>query len=219
MFTGIIQEIGEIEDLQPEGGGVRMTIAAPQSARELQVNDSIAINGVCLTVTSHTASSFIVEAVEETLLKTTIGQFRTGRRVNLELAVRLTERLGGHMVQGHVDGLGTVTRTEDKESSRLITVTLPADFMQFIIPVGSLAIDGVSLTAARVRNDSVVVSVIPHTLEKTTLADLKAGNSVNIELDVIGKYVYRMLHGRPRSALTEDMLRQWGYEGGKIEDL
>jgi riboflavin synthase len=213
MFTGIIQEIGEIAGLQAAGGGVQLEIEASQSAARLEINDSVAVNGVCLTVTAHTASRFTVEAVEETLLKTTIGTFRTGMRVNLELAISLADRLGGHLVQGHVDGIGTVAGTEEKESSRLIALTVPEDFMQFIIPVGSIAIDGVSLTAARIEKNAVVVSIIPHTLEKTTLSALNAGDQVNIELDLIGKYVYRMLHAREgrQSNLTEDILRKWGY--------
>jgi len=148
MFTGIIQEIGTVSGLAKVGGGIHVSVRAPESARELKVNDSVSVNGVCQTVIQKRGSVFTVEAVEETLSKTTLGSLAVLSKVNLEMPVRLNDRLGGHLVQGHVDCVGTIGSVEKKASSWLITVHFPEEFNRYVIPVGSIAIDGISLTIA-----------------------------------------------------------------------
>lgn len=194
MFTGIIQEIGTIVGHDAVGGGIHLTVRAPESSQELHVNDSVAVNGVCQTVIMRSQETFTVEAVEETLKKTTLGELRSGSRVNLELPMKLGDRLGGHLVLGHVDGVGVVSTLEKKPSSWLIEVEFPSHFTHYVIPVGSVAIDGISLTVAKLRSNTLTVSIIPHTLEKTTLSQAAAGTRVNIEFDVLGKYVEALLH-------------------------
>ena len=216
MFTGIIEEIGTIDQLRKEGGGIRITVAARSSSAELQVNDSVAINGVCQTVISRTSATFTAVAVEETLKKTTFGELRSGDAVNIELPLRMGSRLGGHLVLGHVDCVGTVADIEEKETSRLLGVEVPAGFEKYLIPVGSIAIDGISLTVASIEGRKFVVSLIPHTLEKTTISRVHPGTHVNLEFDVLGKYVERLLvagksEATNASSLTLEKLRSWGF--------
>ncbi len=212
MFTGIIKELGTIDDLQRVGGGLHVTIAAPNSSGQLAVHDSVSVNGVCLTVISKDNQRFTVEAVEETLKKTTISQLGLHSKVNLELALTLSERLGGHLVLGHVDGVGVVTAIEKRESSWLFDVEIPAQFRRYVIPVGSIAIDGVSLTVAEARENLVRVSIIPHTFFNTTFQFLKGGSRVNIEFDIIGKYIEQLLtQGQRPEEITREKMRSWGY--------
>lgn len=196
MFTGIITEIGRLSEIKKIGGGIRFTVQAPSSAAELHVNDSVAVNGVCQTVIARNAQTFTVEAVEETLKKTTLGVLEKFSGVNLELPVRLPDRLGGHLVQGHVDCVGRVSMVRKKQSSWLITVDYPSKFAKYVIPVGSITIDGISLTVAEKRGSSLTVSIIPHTLEKTTLSDVRRGQKVNLEFDLVGKYIAGFVKGK-----------------------
>ena len=214
MFTGIIQEIGRVTGIRNTGGGVQLTVDAPGSAPSLTVGDSVALNGVCQTVVAKQGTAFVVEAVEETLRKTTLGALRPSRRVNIELPLRLSDRLGGHLLLGHVDCTGTVARITRQASSWLITIAFPQEFARWLIPVGSIAIDGISLTVASLQSGEFTVSIIPHTLEKTTLPALEAGETVNLEFDLIGKYVESLLSqkGLPDGSLTWDRLREWGYK-------
>ncbi len=213
MFTGIIEETGRVAGVVREGGGIRLTVEAPQSASELRVNDSVSLNGACQTVIASSPRTFTVQAVEETLAKTTLGDFVPGAEINLELPVRLNERLGGHIVLGHVDCVGTVTGVDVKESSRIIRVSFPPGFARYVIPVGSIAVDGISLTIASASANEFAVSVIPHTLSKTTLSRAARGMKVNLEFDVIGKYVEKMVTGEKKEPepITEGKLRTWGY--------
>ena len=213
MFTGIIQEIGTVAGVVRRAGGIVVTVRAPGSAQELGVDDSIAVNGVCQTVVRCTAESFEVEAVEETLRKTTLDAIDQGTRVNLELALRLGDRLGGHLVQGHVDCVGRVEAVEKRPMSWMVRVAYPEQFSRYLIPVGSIAIDGVSLTVAAVEGATFTVAVIPHTLEKTTLADVGAGRRVNLEFDLVGKYIERQTSGRRAAGggITEEKLGAWGF--------
>jgi len=217
MFTGIIREIGKVERAQRIGGGLRITVHAPKSASELKVNDSVSVNGVCQTVIECNDTRFTVEAVEETLSKTTLANLRDGSLVNLELPLRLDDRIGGHLVQGHVDGIGTVASVHELLNSWLVTIDVPQEFLRYVIPVGSIAIDGVSLTIASLRQSQITVSLIPHTLEETTFKSLRAGSKVNLEFDLIGKYVERLVTGNEKGTtahpLTSETLREWGYEG------
>ncbi len=214
MFTGIVTEIGTITRSSPSGGGVRLTVNATQTAKDLHVNDSISVNGVCQTVISLRGDSFDVEAVEETLRKTTLGDLRAGAAVNLELPVRLNDMLGGHLVLGHIDCVGTVREIADRESSRLITVVFPGEFTRYIVPVGSIAVDGISLTVAALSGNTFTISIIPHTLEKTTISRAKAGTKVNLEFDILGKYIERLLPGKnvPDGTLNAQKLKEWGYD-------
>jgi riboflavin synthase len=214
MFTGIIQEIGTVAAITKLGGGVRLTVRGPQSAAELSINDSVAINGVCQTVVAINGSEFTVEAVEETLKKTTLGNLAPNAKVNLELPMKLSDRLGGHLVLGHVDCTGRVTSIETKTNSRLFTIEVPPHFRHYVIPVGSIALDGVSLTVARLDDTLVTVSIIPHTDEHTTFQFLQPGSLVNIEFDMVGKYIERFLSVKNgTSPMTMEKLREWGYDG------
>ncbi|MBI4535691.1 MAG: riboflavin synthase [Ignavibacteriae bacterium] len=213
MFTGIIQEIGIlIETLQIDGGR-HLTIDAAVSARELSINDSVSVNGVCQTVIQKRERSFTVEAVEETLKKTTLGELQPSSRINIELPMKISDRIGGHLVQGHVDGIGVVKQIVKKQSSWLVTVEFPVEFARYVIPIGSIAIDGVSLTVATLQGNYVTISIIPHTLEMTTFSEFKPGRRVNLEFDLIGKFVERLMNrnGKPSESVTEDKLKEWGY--------
>ena len=213
MFTGIIQEIGTVTGVARRAGGIVITVRAPGAAKELRIDDSVAVNGVCQTVVRCTGDAFEVEAVEETLRKTTLGSLAHGAAVNLELALRVGDRLGGHLVQGHVDCVGEVAGVEKRPMSWMVHVQFPDTFARYIIPVGSIAVDGISLTVASIEGSSFVVSVIPHTLEKTTLADVVAGQRVNLEFDLIGKYLERLMAGRGGSGegITGEKLSGWGF--------
>lgn len=214
MFTGIIQEMGRLSGIRRMSGGVQLTIEAPASSAELAVSDSVAVNGVCQTVIRKEGSAFVVEAVEETLKKTTLGGLRQDARVNLELPMRLNDRLGGHLVSGHVDCTGKVAKVTQQPGSRLIDISYPPEFSRFLIPVGSIAVDGISLTVASLGEGEFTVSIIPHTLEKTTLAGVERGVEVNLEFDLIGKYVASLLGGKEEggAGISWERLREWGYK-------
>lgn len=214
MFTGIIEEIGTVTDVASLGGGVRLCIYAPTSSQELKVNDSIAVNGVCLTVVSKNTDEFFVEVVEETLRKTTIGLFAIGDHVNLEMPLRYHERLHGHLVLGHVDTVGVIALLEGQESSTMISIEIPPQFQKYLIRVGSIAIDGISLTVAQIHEHTITVAIIPHTMENTICKFYAPEDKVNIEFDVVGKYIERMMpiHG---NAVTEKKL----YSEQELKDL
>ncbi|MBI5214892.1 MAG: riboflavin synthase [Ignavibacteriae bacterium] len=216
MFTGIIEEVGTIQSVQRQGGGIRFRVSAPKYSPELKVNDSVSINGACHTVVWRSNDTFDVESVEETLKKTTLGSLQTGSRVNLELPMRLNERLGGHLVLGHVDTVGTIKTIVQRGNSTMYSIEIPEQFKNYIIPVGSIAIDGVSLTIAEIEESVVRVSIIPHTLENTIFQQYKNGTMVNLEFDLIGKYIERMMsettgEKKMKSSLTEVYLREEGF--------
>ncbi|MCE2504056.1 MAG: riboflavin synthase [Chlorobi bacterium] len=194
MFTGLVEEIGTVEDVAPRGSNaIDITIKARSVLDDLKKDDSIALNGCCQTVIQRDEYSFTVTAVEETLKKTTLGLFKKGRNVNLERALRAGDRLGGHCMLGHVDTLGTVVEREDLASSWLFRIEYPEEYTPLVIPVGSIAIDGVSLTTAEAVENVCMVSIIPHTFEKTTFGQLNVGDTVNLEFDMLGKYVQNMV--------------------------
>lgn len=217
MFTGLIEEVGIVEEANHVPGGVHFSVRARHAARELRSHDSVAVNGVCLTVTAKRGDLITTEAVEETLRKTTLGKWHKGTRVNIELPMKLEGRLGGHLVLGHVDGVGTVRSVAERKESRLITIEYPEEFRRYVVPVGSIAVDGVSLTVAGLSRDRLVVSVIPYTLEHTNLGRAEPGNRVNLEFDLIGKYIERLLGKEEasgdREGISRDKLRRWGYDG------
>ena len=211
MFTGLIEEIGAIEQLQNHRGTLRFIISAKQVTKDLEIDDSIAINGVCLTVVEFSKLNFQVESVEETLSKTTLGSLKTASQVNLERSLRFSDRMGGHFVQGHVDAVGKVTAVQGQEGGTLLSIRVPSHLLKYVISEGSIAINGVSLTVARLQENEITISLIPHTLEKTTLGNLKVGDGVNIEVDLIGKYVERILTKPNQSKISEDWLQEMGY--------
>lgn len=192
MFTGIIEEVGRVVAVEALGGGRRLTVAA-QMAPELRVDESVSINGACQTVVRVAEGTFDVVSIEETLRKTTLGDLKAGDPVNLERAMRPNGRLDGHIVQGHVDATGTVVAVEPEATSTLFRVRFDAAFAPYLIPVGSVAIDGVSLTVARLDADTLTVAIIPHTFEKTNVSIWRPGTRVNLEFDMIGKYVVRWM--------------------------
>ena len=198
MFTGLVEEEGTIEKIERRRGSVFFTFRGKKKVRNLKINDSIAINGTCLTVIRAGRTWFRVQAVEETLRKTNLGRLRIGDRVNLERPLLPGDRLGGHFVMGHVDGVGTVTRIQARKSSWMFWFRVTRRLARYLIPVGSVAIDGVSLTVASLRGNEFGISIIPHTMEVTTFKRLKVGDRVNIEFDMLGKYVERLLKARRR---------------------
>ena len=215
MFTGIIEEIGTVCETLSIGGGVRLTVEAPKIAAELRVSDSVAINGVCQTVVEKETRRFTVVAVEETLMKTTIGSMKVSSRVNLELPLRLGDRLGGHIVSGHVDCVGEIESVAMRDTSWIIRICIPSQFERYVIPVGSIAIDGVSLTVASIETSLVTVSIIPHTMEKTIFSLYTTKTRVNLEFDMIGKYIENLLSpkgGRLTAPISIDQLKTWGYD-------
>lgn len=192
MFTGLVKEKGIIRSIKRRGGSVIFTIQGKNTVKGLRIDHSIAIDGVCLTVINRTSKTFNVQAVEETLKKTTLGRLNIGNLVNLERPLLPSERFGGHFVLGHVDGLGRVTSIEVLESSRIFWIRVPRTFVHYLVTVGSIAVNGVSLTMAKVRGNSFAVSIIPHTMEVTTFGQLKQGDQVNLEFDILGKYIEQL---------------------------
>ena len=191
MFTGLIEEIGTIKTIRPIGGGKRITVQANKIMDDLKIDDSVALNGACQTVVSRTGDTFDVEAVEETLRKSTLGKFTPGKKINLERAAKLGDRMGGHLVQGHVDCTGHILSIQPEAAGKLVWISFPGEFNRYIVPVGSICI--VSLTVAKIEGTKFMVSVIPHTWELTMMRELKSGTEVNLEFDMIGKYVERMV--------------------------
>ena len=212
MFTGIVQELGEVREIVPAGEAVRFSLKAPLLSPRLKIGDSVACDGACLTVETSGDGMFSVCAVPETLSKTALGVWKTGSRVNLEPAVTLQTSLGGHFMLGHVDGVCEVVAIEnlEKGEGREITVRLPAEFLPYCVYKGSLTLSGISLTIASIENDLLRFAIIPHTLEVTNLSDAKVGTALNFEVDILAKYVERQL--ARSSGITERDLEKWGYE-------
>jgi riboflavin synthase len=199
LFTGLIVERGRlIADPVPSGqGGVRLALGmSPELADRLAIGDSLAVSGICLTVTERWTGQVLVELSPETLARTSLGELREGDEVNLEPALRMGDALGGHMVQGHVDGTAEVVDRRDLDEHRVLAFSIPPELGPFLVEKGSVTVDGVSLTVSALRPDRFEVALIPHTLEMTTLARRVPGDRVNLEMDVIGKYVHRILAAR-----------------------
>lgn len=193
MFTGIVEELGTVVSLTDQGDAVRLTVHGPLVTSDAREGDSIAVDGCCLTVVSHEDGSFTADVMHETLTRTALGAFEPGTRVNLERAVTPTTRLGGHIVQGHVDGTGTVVSRTPSEHWELVEVSLPQEMARYLVPKGSITVDGISLTVVDAGTDAFTVSLIPETLARTTLGLKKPGDVVNLEVDVIAKYVEKMV--------------------------
>lgn len=196
MFTGLVEDVGRVLRCDRRSDAILFTISSEAVAdKELALGDSVATNGVCLTVTDFQLGQFTVLAGGETLRKTNLGDFRPGMKVNLERALRVGDRLGGHLMQGHVDGVATMTSRRDLGSNVEFGFKPPRELLRYITTKGSIAIDGISLTVNRLDGTSFSVALIPHTVEKTTLAGKTVGHKVNIEVDMIGKYVESLLEG------------------------
>lgn len=212
MFTGIVEEVGRIERASAEGGNLKLRIKASGVLSDLKVGDSININGACQTVIGKSSDSFMVEAIEETLRKTNLGQLRRNDPVNLERSLRFSDRLGGHLVTGHVDCVGEVKSVVKKDGSFLYEFELSDEYSAYLVEKGSVAIDGISLTIVQVKDNSFTVSIVPFTLQNTILGTKRAGDLVNIETDLIGKYVERIVTSqRDRSVITEEWLKERGW--------
>jgi riboflavin synthase len=192
MFTGIVEDQGAVVKTASRKGVIELEIAARRVASELKKGDSVAVNGVCLTATSVRRGRFTVQVTPETRVRTALGRLERGERVNLELPARLSDRLGGHIVQGHVDGVARVMRVEEEDGARRAWLSVGDEVLRYVVEKGSVALDGVSLTVAEVGPDDFQVALIPHTLSVTTLADLRPSDEVNVEVDVIAKYVERL---------------------------
>lgn len=193
MFTGIIEEIGYVVSIQRHAFSQIITISASDILEETQIGDSIAVNGVCLTVTSIGSKQFSADVMHETINKSSLGNLRTGMAVNLERAMPANGRFGGHIVSGHIDGVGRITNISKDDNAVWYTINAGKEIMQLIVPKGSITIDGISLTVAGVNDDSFKVSVIPHTRQVTTLSQRRINDCVNLENDIVGKYIKRLL--------------------------
>jgi riboflavin synthase len=211
MFTGLIQDLGTVR--QADGSGPRrLSIATALPAKSFALGESIALNGVCLTVVSTADGQFAVEAGAETLSKTTVGLWRAGTRVHLERALAIGDRLGGHLVLGHVDGKGQVRTSRAEQGGWLLEIAAPSSVEPFLLPKGSIAVDGVSLTVNQVRDPVFSVFLIPETLRRTALPALAVGAEVNLEADILGKYVARLLgRTQPSAAVTLEGLKAAGF--------
>ncbi len=199
MFTGIIEETGFIKSIVPFGNGLRIQFAGDKVFGDLKIDDSIAINGVCQTVTAINGKFATVEAVEETLKRTTFVKLSPNQRVNLERAMLPTTRMGGHIVQGHVDTVGAVHSINRLHSSTLITIQFPEEYRKYVLEKGSICLDGVSLTISEVSSNSFTVAVIPHTIANTILSEYQIGRIVNLEFDILGKYIENLLLSQTKS--------------------
>jgi riboflavin synthase len=202
MFTGIVSERGRVRRAKARKGVLELEVEAPETAKALHRSDSVSIDGVCLTVVTTSRKRFGVQAMAETLERSSLGALRTGAEVNLELPVRLMDRLGGHLVQGHVDGMATVIRLEDEEASRRLWFSAPPELLRYLVPKGSVTVNGVALTVTEVGVTSFGVAVIPHTLDVTTLGSITTGATANIEVDIIAKYVERLVAPTQRAIGT-----------------
>lgn len=210
MFTGLIEEIGTVRTIQHQGGSRLITIRAPLICAEIDLGDSIAVNGVCLTVTAFQTTEFSAQAVEETVGRTTLKHLSTGSLVNLERALRLSDRLGGHLVAGHVDDTGSVRKIDPQPSSWLICIDLPMRLHKYVIDQGSIAVNGISLTIVQTQPE-LKVSIIPETWQRTTLSQLRPGDQINIEVDLIGKYIEKFVYYNQKSSLSLERLSELGY--------
>jgi riboflavin synthase len=204
MFTGIVEELGKVRQIEPNATGARLQISASLVLEDTRVGDSIAVDGCCLTVVDRGDGWWAADAVEETLRRTELGGVHPGDPVNLERPMRLSDRLGGHLVQGHVDGLGRISEcTRNADGSLTMHISAPPTLMRYIAEKGSIAVDGVSLTVVDVGPDAFSVALIPHTLRATTLGRKRVGDMVNLETDVVAKYLSRLIEGRQAGLAAE----------------
>jgi len=210
MFTGLIEEVGTLQRSKANADGREFQIAADKVLQNVQLGDSIAVDGVCLSVTAFSKSGFSVQAVHETVKKTTLKTLSAGSKINLERAMPAKGRFGGHIVQGHVDGTGTISAIDHYQQSAEIKITLPENLLRYIVPKGSVAINGISLTVAEKYPDSILIAVIPITLQDTNLGTKKVGDTVNIETDIFAKYIENFIENNHAPDILTKM-KKWGY--------
>lgn len=217
MFTGIVEEMGVIKSIRKGASSAVLEIQAQVVLEDVHIGDSIAVNGVCLTVTSFTPTTFTADVMHETLNRSSLANLRPGSRVNLERAMAANGRFGGHIVAGHVDGVGTVLQTRKDDNAIWYTIGASPEVLRYVVEKGSITIDGISLTVAKVTDADFSISAIPHTVAVTVLQDRKPGDTVNLETDIIGKYVEKLLTPqaqptqRPTSNITREFLSRYGY--------
>ncbi|HAA08949.1 MAG: riboflavin synthase [Syntrophomonadaceae bacterium] len=214
MFTGIIEEIGYVKRINQQSRSAQIEIKADKVLGDVAVGDSIAVNGVCLTVVAFDSQHFTADVMPETVSKTNLRELKPGSPVNLERALKLGGRLGGHIVQGHVDAVGTIVEKQILEIAIIYRIATEPELLQYVVPKGSVAIDGISLTVVDVFQDSFTVSLIPHTAHETVLGEKKPGDRVNLESDIIGRYVKHLMnrnHGEERQALNLSFLAEHGF--------
>lgn len=209
MFTGIIEEIGEVTAIKRGAKSCEVSIKGNVVFSDLKIGDSVAVNGVCLTVTSIDKNVFTADVMPETMYRSGLGTLAKNSSVNLERAMPANGRFGGHIVAGHVDGVGFIRSMKNEDNAVWITITADENVMKYVVEKGSIAIDGISLTVAKVFKDAFSVSIIPHTASETTLLKRKPGDKVNLECDIIGKYVEKLI-GR-QSNITEDFLKKYNF--------
>lgn len=209
MFTGLIQEVGTIESISTNAEGKEFVIKASQLIHEIKIDDSVATNGVCLTATEIHGDTFKVQAIHVTLEKTSIGYLKPSDKVNLELSLRPQDRIGGHMVQGHVNALGKIQQISKIGNNWEIEVTFPEELRKYMISEGSIALDGISLTIARLTDKSLTVAIIPHTLEKTSLSSKKVGDVLNLEVDMVAKYIENFLRFDNKNKKSEEWAKNF----------
>jgi len=214
MFTGLIEEVGKVAAISPVGDGLSLLVEAPAIGVECAVGDSVAVNGVCLTVEQATGSRLEFHVGAETVQRSTVTGWQVGTPVNLERALATGQRIGGHFVQGHVDCVSELIKRDPPAETVYFTFSLPVQWRPFVAEKGSIAVDGISLTVTEVIEETFSVAIIPHTLEHTNLAQLSAGAQVNLEVDIIAKYVYNMLNRSdesPESTITKEFLTEHGF--------
>jgi riboflavin synthase len=215
MFTGLIEEIGEIKSIEKGAKSARITIKAERILEGIKLGDSVSTNGVCLTVTEFNKSNFSVDVMAETIRSSNLGKLKPGSKVNLERALKLGDRLGGHMVSGHIDGIGTIIDFYKEENAIWVSVETTVDILKYIVHKGSITIDGISLTVAYVDENIFKVSIIPHTKDETTLLIKKIGDEVNLESDMMAKYVEKLLkYGeapKEKKSIGMDFLQENGF--------
>ena len=216
MFTGIIEELGKVQRITRGGKQQRITIGCSKILEDVHMGDSIAVNGVCLTVVEHSANGFSADVMNETISRSSLGTLTVGSPVDLERAMAAGGRFGGHIVSGHIDGTGKIISMKREKNAVWVKIEADSSILRLIIEKGSIAIDGISLTVAEVSGSSFSVSVIPHTAEKTTLLSKKIGDIVDLENDIIGKYVQRLMepvedNNKNKSVITEEFLSKYGF--------
>ena len=216
MFTGIVEEIGKIKTVKKNAKSSALTMEGKLIFNDLKMGDSVAVNGVCLTVSSFTGNTFTADVMHETLNRSGLGDLKQGSPVNLERAMAANGRFGGHIVSGHIDGVGKIAKIKQDDNAIWYTVDTGPEIMRYIVEKGSVAIDGISLTVARLTENSFSVSIIPHTAKETILGLKKVGDTVNIENDIVGKYIEKLMQPKTESkseeeGITMDFLRQAGF--------
>jgi riboflavin synthase len=215
VFTGIVEEIGRVDTVVIGRKSARIKIHAEKVLEDVKLGDSISTNGVCLTVTEFNDSSFTVDVMAETMRRSNLGNLQKGNKINLERALKVGDRLGGHIVSGHIDGVGVINELKREDNAIWVSIGAPLEILKYVVLKGSIAIDGVSLTVAYVDDNEFKVSVIPHTQEETTLTHKKVGDKVNLECDMIGKYIEKLLVSREisscKSGIDENFLRENGF--------